>query len=211
MRRRNPQGDAEVSELVAYITSRASGHEIARHYDAVSKNLAAKALKGKYDSALAVKGWRHVVDAAAKQYARDYGMEARDFTGAYRDRAARKLRDRWEDHTQVRINPAPRLGSGARFRKCVSQVEARGGAYDPRAVCAAAGRHKYGAKRFQKMAAKGRARAHNPSVPYYSKARAMKAAHEFRALGYAVKVLKHWEGNHEVYWVEYRPSKRRAA
>jgi hypothetical protein len=44
---------------------------------------------------------------------------------------------------QIRINPA-KLGSGGRFVKCVESVEARGGARDPRAVCAAAGRKKYG-------------------------------------------------------------------
>lgn len=59
---------------------------------------------------------------------------------------------------QLKINPA-RLGSGGRFAKCVESVEARGGAVDPRAVCAAAGRKKYGKKKFQQMAAAGRKRA----------------------------------------------------
>lgn len=40
---------------------------------------------------------------------------------------------------QIRINPA-KLGSGGRFAKCVESVEAKGGARDPRAVCAAAER-----------------------------------------------------------------------
>jgi len=52
------------------------------------------------------------------------------------------------------INP----GSGA-FERCVESVSEKGGGYDPRAVCAAAGRKKYGAKRFQKMALAGRERA----------------------------------------------------
>jgi hypothetical protein len=58
---------------------------------------------------------------------------------------------------QIRINPA-KLGSGGRFAKCVESVTARGGAIDPRAVCAAAGRKKYGAKKFAAMGRAGRAR-----------------------------------------------------
>ena len=55
-------------------------------------------------------------------------------------------------------NPA-KLGSGALFEKCVADVTARGGAVDPRAVCAGAGRKKYGKKRFQTLALKGKRRA----------------------------------------------------
>jgi len=53
---------------------------------------------------------------------------------------------------QVKVNPQ------SRFAKCVKSVEKRGGAYDARAVCAAAGRKKYGKKKFQAMAAAGRRR-----------------------------------------------------
>jgi hypothetical protein len=68
---------------------------------------------------------------------------------------------------QIRINPA-KLGSGGRFAKCVESVTAKGGAVDPRAVCAAAGRKKYGAKKFATMAQAGRKRArHNPEMPRY--------------------------------------------
>jgi hypothetical protein len=49
-------------------------------------------------------------------------------------------------------------GRGA-FKRCVSKVRAHGRAYDPRAVCAAAGRKKYGAAAFAKMSAAGRRRA----------------------------------------------------
>jgi hypothetical protein len=58
---------------------------------------------------------------------------------------------------QIRINPA-KLGSGGRFAKCVESVTAKGGAVDPRAVCAAAGRKKYGAKKFAAMGRAGRKR-----------------------------------------------------
>lgn len=64
---------------------------------------------------------------------------------------------------QIRINPA-KLGSGGRFAKCVESVEAKGGAADPRAVCAAAGLRKYGKRKFLAMARAGRKQAQsNPS------------------------------------------------
>lgn len=49
----------------------------------------------------------------------------------------------------------PKLGSGARF-KAVEKAAAASGARDPAAVAAAAGRAKYGNKKMQTMAAKGR-------------------------------------------------------
>jgi|SRR5579863_1612792 len=53
-------------------------------------------------------------------------------------------------------------GRGA-FKRCVEEVAAKGGAYSPRAVCAAAARKKYGAAKLAKMAAAGRRRAKNPA------------------------------------------------
>ena len=59
----------------------------------------------------------------------------------------------------------PPLGTGERFRRCVASVRARGGAYDPEAVCASAGRKKYGAAAMAAMAAAGRRRKRrNPSA-----------------------------------------------
>jgi hypothetical protein len=52
----------------------------------------------------------------------------------------------------------PRRTKGE-FAKCVKAVSSKGGAYDPRAVCASAGRKKYGAKKFQAMALAGKKRA----------------------------------------------------
>lgn len=46
-------------------------------------------------------------------------------------------------------------GSGSRFKNCVSEVGGKG-ARDPKAVCAAVGRSKFGKKGMAKMAAKGR-------------------------------------------------------
>lgn len=52
----------------------------------------------------------------------------------------------------------PPLGSGARFKK-LSQEAAAGGARDPDAVAAVAGRAKYGAKRMAELSLAGRKRA----------------------------------------------------
>lgn len=57
---------------------------------------------------------------------------------------------------EYRKNPG---APGAAFKRCVAEVEARGGAYSPRGVCASAGRKKYGAKKFAEMSAAGKARA----------------------------------------------------
>lgn len=51
-----------------------------------------------------------------------------------------------------------KVGGGGRFAKLKGEIAARGGASDPGAVAAAIGRKKYGKKRFQHMAAKGRKR-----------------------------------------------------
>jgi hypothetical protein len=48
---------------------------------------------------------------------------------------------------------------GEQFKRCVAAVSEKGGAYDPRAVCAAAGRKKYGAKKYAAMAKAGKKRA----------------------------------------------------
>jgi len=53
---------------------------------------------------------------------------------------------------------------GEAFKRCVRSVKERGSAGDPKAVCAAAGRKKYGKVAFQKMATAGRRRARrNPA------------------------------------------------
>jgi len=51
----------------------------------------------------------------------------------------------------------PKLGSGTRFRRLKEKL-AREGAEDPGALAAWIGRKKYGKKRFQKLAARGRSR-----------------------------------------------------
>lgn len=50
-----------------------------------------------------------------------------------------------------------KLGSGSRF-KAVMAAAAKGGAKNPAAVAAAAGRNKYGAKKMAQLAAAGRKR-----------------------------------------------------
>lgn len=71
-----------------------------------------------------------------------------------RIRAITRQIDRLSFQLAEGANPGP----GA-FQRCIEAVTAGGSAYDPRAVCAAAGRKKYGAKKFQAMARAGRKRA----------------------------------------------------
>lgn len=49
----------------------------------------------------------------------------------------------------------PKLGSGARF-KALTKKLAKKGIRNPKALAASIGRKKYGKKKFQKLAAKGR-------------------------------------------------------
>jgi hypothetical protein len=51
-----------------------------------------------------------------------------------------------------------RLGKGGRFKKLAAKLAKRRGVKNPRALAAAIGRKRYGKKRFQKMAARGRRR-----------------------------------------------------
>jgi hypothetical protein len=56
---------------------------------------------------------------------------------------------------QQKVQHSAKLGSGARF-KAVEAAAAASGARNPGTVAAAAGRKKYGAKRFAAMGAAGR-------------------------------------------------------
>ena len=51
----------------------------------------------------------------------------------------------------------PRLGSGKRFGRLTSEL-AKQGVRDPKALAASIGRRKFGARRFNKLAAAGRKR-----------------------------------------------------
>lgn len=48
-----------------------------------------------------------------------------------------------------------KVGGGGRFRRLTKELAAKG-VKDPKALAASIGRKKYGAKKFQEMAAKGR-------------------------------------------------------
>lgn len=48
------------------------------------------------------------------------------------------------------------LGSGQRFAALSAKLAGKPGVKDPKALAAAIGRKKYGKKRFQKLAAKGK-------------------------------------------------------
>ena len=52
----------------------------------------------------------------------------------------------------------PKLGSGARFKALANKIARKGSVDNPGAVAAMIGREKYGTKRFQKLASKGKKR-----------------------------------------------------
>lgn len=53
-------------------------------------------------------------------------------------------------------NASAPLGQGGRFAALKAKIAKRGGVSNPGAVAAAIGRRKYGAKKFQKLAAAGK-------------------------------------------------------
>ena len=63
------------------------------------------------------------------------------------------------------------------FDRCVEDVAARGSAYDPYAVCAAAGVRKYGQREMTRRAVAGKRRAARASNPYESAAELSEAFH----------------------------------
>lgn len=66
---------------------------------------------------------------------------------------------------------------GSAFKRCEKAVASRGGAYSPSGVCAAAGRKKYGAKKFQEMAAAGKRRKAKRGNPAEAAAEAYQDFH----------------------------------
>jgi hypothetical protein len=50
----------------------------------------------------------------------------------------------------------PKLGTGERFARLKGKLAGKKGVYDPAGLAAYIGRKKYGKKRFQKLAAKGK-------------------------------------------------------
>lgn len=96
------------------------------------------------------------------------------------------------------------FGGTGRFAKCVESVEARGGAMDARAVCAAAGRKKYGKKKFAAMAKAGKKRAARKNPVYVVKDGAGKILSAFRTKAEAQRMKSQWQA-------ELREQGRRSA
>lgn len=110
-------------------------------------------------------------------------------------------------------NPA----AGA-FKRCVRKVAAKGLAYDPKAVCAAAGRKKYGKAKFQAMAAAGKKRKAraarkprtNPAFTYWHGDKAEYTGKSERMHGglfYEVRLLEgHLKG--QTKWTQRAPTSK---
>lgn len=129
--------------------------------------------------------------------AKQYGMAQAVLSGrskAMPKSVAQELIDKTPERTRskfakelaaTRKRRGNRKNAGkSRFEKCVKSVEKRGGAASPRAVCASAGRKKYGAAAFAKMAAAGRRKhGHNPHVATMTEGRVRADIHELKGYG----------------------------
>jgi hypothetical protein len=111
---------------------------------------------------------------------------------------------------KLKRNPGP---AGSAFKRCVAAVGAKGSAHDPRAVCASAGRKKYGAKRFQEMAAAGKRRAAraNPTGYFKTEEDAEHFARGIRERGGKATVGKEIHKDYTLYTVTWKKSKRNPA
>lgn len=105
------------TELALYAMNDSSLYH--RMLQPISKNLAKKAAKGKYSSTLALKAWMHFSNAAAKQYAKEFGGSWNQIFSVFdRKEAARYFRDQWEAehrHSTVRKNPIKTKSAGRRL------------------------------------------------------------------------------------------------
>jgi hypothetical protein len=90
------------------------------------------------------------------------------FKMLYADQAKEANRDAKKAGEKREWVRATRSMNPTAFDRCVADVEKRGGAYSPRGVCAAAGRKKFGKKKFQAMALAGKRKASNrPEWDYW--------------------------------------------
>lgn len=129
--RSNPRGSSvaanehHVTELTLYIEN---------EYDLVgregclgktiSKNLARTVVQGKYDHAMAVKSWRHLADAGAQAYTREFdGRTATSFgafSAADRQAVAQGLADAWYAEVKVGgidVQEEAGFAAGSKYRK----------------------------------------------------------------------------------------------
>lgn len=99
-RRRNGSDDAR--ELLLYIESDSGLYR--QMLQPIQRNLATKRARGVYSSALAVKAFRHLADAGAKKYAKefaDYKDWPTVFSVADRNEVAKELRDHFEVEAEL--------------------------------------------------------------------------------------------------------------
>ncbi|KKN10284.1 hypothetical protein LCGC14_1038260 [marine sediment metagenome] len=72
---------------------------------AIAKNLATKKARGVYDRELAVKGWMHFANAAAKSYVKEHGSRGDKWSTTFpvvdRQYAAKEWRDWWTDQQKA--------------------------------------------------------------------------------------------------------------
>ena len=99
--RREDADEAAATELELYVENENGLSPGSTHGQgkSIRENLLKKMRAGTYDSELAWKGWLHVVETGAKQYAKEFGTArewAQTFSPATRELAARSLAESFE-------------------------------------------------------------------------------------------------------------------
>jgi len=71
---------------------------------AIDASMKRKVASGKYDPALAPKGWQALVDAGAKKYEKEFGSDSPIFNAATRRQVAADFAAAWEEENGMRAN-----------------------------------------------------------------------------------------------------------
>lgn len=121
---RNPQMSTEARELLLYIQN--DGELYRQRTVPIQENLLKKMRKGTYDSQKAVKAWKHLADAGAKKYAKEFatpGQWHRIFPVPVRNEVAKALAEDFEAEVSVGAweNPAPEKLKDSWLRKIEEQ------------------------------------------------------------------------------------------
>lgn len=89
----------------------------------------------------------------------------------------------------VKSNPQARLGMGERFKRLTRKLSGREGVYDPKGLAAWIGRRKYGKRKFQALAARGR-HAHRANPDEFKEAEEVAEGFHGKLMGTVTEVME---------------------
>jgi hypothetical protein len=84
-----------------------------------------------------------------KRYQKEGMSDVKDYVS--QDSFMKDMKQRQQGNTYVKVEGKPKLGSGARFKALAKKLSHEKGIRDPKAVAAAIGRRKYGAKKMGQL------------------------------------------------------------